>query len=266
MKILPMKTLQTFTLGVFMLLGSGFVVAQSAMTSPSASLSSEQVKQVQQIVHDYLVSNPQILVEVSTALQQQEMTKAQEKARTLIATNAKALFNNVTDPVVGSADADATLVEFFDYQCPHCKSMTSFVGDLVQKDAKVRVVFKELPIFGGNSQFAAKAALASQKQGKYLAVHNALMKADNPLTNDKVLQVAKSAGVDTVKLQADMKEGAIDQQLKDNFTLAKAILQPSIGIIATPAFIASNRAGTKFAFIPGQTDAAGLQQAIAQVR
>lgn len=220
-----------------------------------------QTKEIEQIVHDYLVKNPQVLIEASQALQQQQMAQMQKTASKAITANIKDLFNNPASPVIGNPNGDVTVVEFMDYQCPHCKEMSPVLDTLVKGDSNLRVVFKELPIFGPTSEFAAKAALASQKQGKYAAFHVALMKDQNPLAKDEVLKIAKEVGLDIDKLSKDVSDPVIDQQLKDNYKLAQ-----QLGLVGTPAFVIANRQGTNTAFIPGSTSQQGLQQAIAQVR
>ena len=224
------------------------------------SFTPHQVSDIQKIVHDYLVNNPQVLVEVSQALQRQTEAQQQQYAQKAIKQNVKALFEDPASPVAGNPNGTVTLVEFFDYQCGHCKAMNEVIQDIVKKNENLRIVFKELPIFGSESQFAAKAALASVKQGKYYAFHDALLSAENPLTQDKVFQVAKSVGLDTDQLQKDMNDPAIQQQLASNFKLAQALR-----LVGTPTFVIGNKASTKFQFIPGATTPENLQSMIDQV-
>lgn len=239
---------------------AGAVISASAMAATSA-FSPEQTKQIEQIVHSYLVKNPQVLVEASQALQQQQMAKMQQAAVKGIAQNAKDIFNNPASPVVGNPQGNVSVVEFMDYQCPHCKDMEPIMNELIKGDPQLRVVYKELPIFGANSEYAAKAALASVKQGKFAAFHDALLNDKNPLTQDEVLKIAKSVGVDTAQMEKDMQDAVIGQQLKDNLKLAQAL-----NLMGTPAIIVANRDGSKNSFIPGTTSKADLLQLIAQMR
>lgn len=233
-----------------------------AITSAAANtFSPEQTKQIEQIIHSYLVKNPQVLVEASQALQQQQMAKMQQAAVKGITANAKDIFNNPASPVIGNPQGNVSIVEFMDYQCPHCKDMEPIMNELIKDDSQLRVIYKELPIFGANSEYAASAALASVKQGKFAALHNALLKDQNPLTQDEVLKVAKSVGVDTAQMEKDMKDPTIAQQLKDNLKLAQ-----SLNLMGTPAIIVANRDGSKNSFIPGTTTKADLQQLITQMR
>ncbi len=250
--------------GAFISLSAMAAPETPAQTAPSTTVTSftpEQIKDIQQIVHDYLVNNPQVLVEASQALQKQTESQEEAFAQKAIQQNTKSLFNDPASPVAGNPNGTVTVVEFFDYQCGHCKAMNSIVQGVVKKNANLRIVFKELPIFGDASQFAAKVALASVKQGKYYALHDALLSTDNPLTQAKVFQAAKSVGLNVEQLKKDMNSPAIQQQLRDNFKLAQAL-----HLIGTPTFVIGNKALTQFRFVPGATSAENLQSLIDQLK
>ncbi len=233
----------------------------------SSDFSAKQKEQIEQIVHDYLVNNPKILIEVSQKLQQQQeeqIKQLQHKAQKVIPSIAQPLLHDKESPVAGNPNGDVTIVEFFDYQCPHCKDMTAIVDDLVAKDGNVRVVYKQFPIFNDASKFAAEAALASAQQGKYQAFHDALMHADNPLSKEKILSIASSVGINTQQLQKDMQNPAIKKQLKENVKLAQ-----QLGVIGTPAFVianSNNPTQEQSRFLPGVTNEAIMQRLIQQVR
>jgi protein-disulfide isomerase len=241
------------------------VVPQPAhpISSPTSGLSQTQVKQIEKVVHDYLVQNPQVLVEASQAYQDQEAAKAKSKTQQALAKNAKALFNSPNSPTVGNLNGDVTVIEFLDYQCTHCREMSTVIASLIKADSNIRFVIKDLPIFGGSSKFAAKASVAAIKQGpeKYLAFHKGLLEVALPLTDAKVLDVAKAANLNTQQLQTDMKDKANDTQINDNFKLAQ-----DLGLLGTPAFIVANRKGTRFEYVPGTVSVDSLKQSIAKVR
>src|SRR5690606_23849156 len=103
----------------------------------------------------------------------------------------------------GNPKGSITVVEFFDYQCPHCVDMSPVLEEATKKNANVRVVYKEFPIRGPQSEFASRVALAANLQGKYLPVHNAILNANQPLTNDIILLLAKNAGAEIEKIKTD---------------------------------------------------------------
>lgn len=235
--------------------------AATPATANATQFTPEQTKQIEQIIHNYLVKNPQVLVEVSQSLQQQEMAKMQKVAGKAIEQNKADLFQNPASPVVGNTNGTVTLIEFMDYQCAHCKEMTPVIDALLKANSNLKIIYKELPIFGATSEYAAKAALASVKQGKYAQFHEALMQDQNPLNKDEVMKIAKTVGLDTDKLAKDMEDPAIAKQLQDNMKLAQAL-----GLMGTPAIIIGTPQGKNASFIPGTANQQNLQQLISQVK
>lgn len=232
-------------------------LADSKAVPAAPKFTQDQVKAIQGIVHDYLVKNPQVLVEASQALQAQQEKQMESAAVNAIKANKKALFDNPNSPSVGKKDAAVTLVEFFDYQCGHCRAMADIIEKITDNDKNLRVVFKELPIFGGNSKLASEAALAAMQQDKYYAFHNALFQASGPLSEFVIMKLAKKSGLDVKKLKADMKSAAVQAEIKANFTLAK-----SLKIMGTPTFVLANKDQTKFKFMPGATTKENLVKQI----
>jgi protein-disulfide isomerase len=231
--------------------------ATTTAPASTATFTPGQVNNIEKIVHDYLVQHPEVLVEASKALQQKMQEKQQKEAVSVISKNAQELFNDPNSPVVGNPNGSVTIVEFFDYQCGHCKEMSKTMQDLLTANKNVKLVLKELPIFGGNSQIAAKAALASVKQGKFYAFHKAMLGASNPLNKDKIFDTAKSVGLNIDQLKKDMESPEVAAQVKANFKLAQ-----TLHLAGTPAFILSNKANDQFKFVPGATSQQNLQQLI----
>ncbi len=197
-----------------------------------AAMDDAQRQAIEQVVRDYLMKNPEVIVEAIEELQKREKLAEDTRNRQALSSNRAALENSAADPVLGNPKGDVTLVEFFDYQCGYCKAVQADVQKLIKEDAKLRVVFKEFPILGPASVTAAKAALASREQGKYEAFHNALMAHRGQLDDDTILRLARSAGLDTDKLKKDMESPAVQQVIGANLALAQAL-----GIRGTPAFV-----------------------------
>jgi len=130
-------------------------------------------------------------------------------------------------PVGGNSDGDVTLVEFFDYNCSYCRQMAPMMTQAESADSRLRVVYKEFPILGPNSKFAAKAALAAHKQGKYLAFHKALFQVRGTVDPSKVTEVAATVRLDVDRLKADMEDPAIAALIEKNLALAQALPGPS---------------------------------------
>jgi protein-disulfide isomerase len=137
-------------------------------------------------------------------------------------------------PTVKPLNYDVTIVEYMDYQCPYCRTTHGPLKQLLAKDKKVRVIFRDLPIFGDASVRAALAAIASNYQGKYLAFHDALMEAPLPLTDAKIRAAADKAGVDWQQLEKD--KVAHSAEIEDLFQ-RNSEQADMLGLEGTPGFI-----------------------------
>jgi protein-disulfide isomerase len=241
-----------------------------SLTSPAAmaaedaasSMSATQKKEIEKVVHDYLVANPEVLLEASQALQQKQQKSMQQQAQSAIKENTDQLFQGKIT-VVGNPKGNVTIVEFFDYQCIHCKKMSPVINSLIKKDSDLRVVYKEFPIFGKSSELASKAALAAGMQGKYQAMHNALINIDKRLNDKVVMDSAKSLGLDMKKFKTDMNSKEVSEVLEANRALAE-----KLHLMGTPAFIIAStpqgqfKTGTEPSFIPGAASEESLQELI----
>ena len=226
------------------------------------SFNPTQTKSIETIVHDYLVNNPEVLVEASQALQQKQQQNVQQQAKAAISENAAQLFGGKL-AVAGNPKGNVTLVEFFDYQCIHCKKMSPIVAELIKKDNNLRVIYKEFPIFGESSETASKVALAAAMQGKYMQMHEALLKLESRLDDKLVMSTAKSVGLNMTTLQKDMDSKTVKDILAENRTLAE-----KMHLMGTPAFVVASTPAGQFdaksdpTFIPGAASEEALQDLI----
>ncbi len=127
--------------------------------------------------------------------------------------------------------------------------------ELLASDGKLRVAWKEFPILGPVSRFAARAAMAAGKQGRYLDFHLAVMGASEELTESSVMGIAERLGIDVERLRRDMEDPAIEGYLDETHRLAR-----DLGITGTPAFVIGDTV------VPGAVGAARLKELIADVR
>ena len=224
-----------FKLTSMMAAGSALALTACADNSAPAAADREAMEQV---VREYILDNPEIIEEVLIKLAAKQKAAASAEAQQAIVSNFDAIYNNPGDYSIGPADAEITVVEFFDYRCGWCKRSTDWIQALPKEyDGNVRVVFKELPIFGGISETASLAALAAGKQGKYTEFHMALMaiKNNNDLTDAKLDEVAEEVGISVQKMRADMRSMDIQKKLADSKQLAR-----TLGVEATPSFFMGN--------------------------
>jgi protein-disulfide isomerase len=214
--------------------------APGVVDAPSASLDE---KKIVAVVHDYLTKNPEILVEMTNELDKRQQEQQAEQQQKVISDNAEALFRSPLAYFTGNPDGDVTVVEFFDYNCGFCKRALPDLVKLVDSDGKVKVVFKELPIFGEESEGAAKVALAAGKQGKYFEMHQKLFSEPGKADKDKGLRIAAELGLDVPRLEKDMEDPSIQQALDEAKDLAQ-----KLGLQGTPLYLIGDR------IVPGAPD------------
>lgn len=169
--------------------------------------------------------------------------QAQDHSPAQIAAIKNAVFNGPGLPVIGNPKGDVTLVEFSDYNCGFCRKAMPEVAKFLDSDPGIRLVIHEIPIFGEDSRYAAMAALASQKQGKYPEFHSALMQIRGKAEKASVLRAARGVGLDVAQLERDMQAPEITARIDSSLELAD-----EIGVAGTPSFIAGNRA--VFGYLP----------------
>ena len=206
--------------------------------SPSAAESGHDTfskVEFEKRVRDYLLANPEVILEALQALEARRMAEEQSDGARMIAQNSAALFQSPDSPVAGNVTGNVTIVEFFDYNCPYCRSVAQTLNRVIESDGYIRVVFKEFPILGPNSVFAARVALAANAQGRYADFHDRLMSLKGQADEASVFRAASELGLDLKKLEADMKDPLIDAEIRRNEVLAK-----SLRINGTPAFVIGN--------------------------
>lgn len=217
---------------VFLLLPVPLLAAPS---TNAKAVSPEQRKSIESIVHDYLISNPAVIREAIEALQKQDEELQQQQAALKFQQHAAELYQDPASPLGGNPNGDVTVVEFFDYQCGYCKKVAPAVEALIARDPNVRVVYKEFAILGQPSVDAARAALAAQRQGKFIEYHRALLGTD-AVDDNTFKSIAEKLGLDYDAMQKDMADPALQAILDKNFALAR-----ELDITGTPAFVIGDR-------------------------
>lgn len=191
--------------------------------------SGEQKKEIETIVHDYLIENPSVLIEVAKKLQDEQKAGLEKKTLEAIQEHHQALFygNGV---VAGNPNGTINVVEFLDYQCGYCKKSQPVVEKLLEKYPEIRLIERPVAVQGEGSIFAARGAIAAEKQGKFLEFHKALLKETNPLSESLVLEIAKNNGLDLDRFKKEMEEAAV--VIEENHILFQAL-----NAFGTPTFI-----------------------------
>ncbi|WP_243614765.1 MULTISPECIES: DsbA family protein [Rhodobacterales] len=210
---------------------------------------------VKELVLETIRENPGIVMEAVAILEQQQAAAA-DVARADVLTNQRNLLElDPNAPVLGNLDGDVTVVEFFDYNCPYCRRAMDVVQGLLDEDPDVRLVYREWPILGEGSVFAAKAALAAREQGKYEAFHWALMSMNGRAEEASVMRVAAEVGLDVDQLRRDMEAPEIQEHLVTSMNLAQ-----SLGFNGTPSFVVGEE------LVPGFVEQSELVEVVEAAR
>lgn len=176
-----------------------------------------------QSVRDYLLENPEILPEAMDVLRAREAAK-------VVSANRTALETPFAGAWAGAADGDVVLVEFFDYACGYCRKSNADVDRLLREDPKLKVVWREWPVLGPDSEAAARASLAAAQAGRFKAFHDALFASGKP-SADAVGKARAAVG-----LTADLPAAAADPELARNFQLAR-----HLEATGTPTFVVGDQ-------------------------
>lgn len=238
-----------------------FAQAQPAPTpapAPAAAAAGPVTRdQIPGLVREAIMNDPEIIKDAIQKLREKAEADAKKQAMEGLTRNKDALYNDASAPVAGSSNPDVTIIEFFDYNCGHCRNVFATVNSLIEQDPKVRVIFKEFPIFGGDSDSAARAGLAvhSMSKDKYFKFHAGLMTYKGTINSKAVNEVAKKLGINTDKLKAEMAKEEITKILENNHMVGQ-----DIGIRGTPAFIVGDE------LIPGEIPLEALKEKIAKLR
>lgn len=248
-----MSSLFRFT-GSAMFIQALLLLAAPPSFAESTAPADPALKQaVEQMIEQYIRAHPEVIEQSLQALEAKREAEEKARQKVAMATHQHDLLNDPSSPVSGNPSGDVTVVEFFDYRCGYCKRVAGAVTQLQKDDARVRVVYKDLPILGEASELAAKAALASRAQGKHQAFHEALLASKGDMTKDTILAVAGEVGLDAKRLEAEMANPEWNTIIERNRALAK-----DLGISGTPGFIVGKE------LVPGALDLNGLKELIAR--
>ena len=153
-----------------------------------------------------------------------------------VALHAEEVFRSPDSFVAGNPEGDVSIVAFFDYNCPYCREGAPALSKLVAADGKLRLVLKELPVLGPDSEAVARIAQAAIAQGKYFELYERLIAEPGRATKDKALRIASDLGLDTARLEKDMADPAVDAAIAANKRLADRL-----GVKGVPFYLVGDR-------------------------
>lgn len=238
-----------------------FIVTSILLAAPPAFAESPTIPDpalqhtIENVIEQYIRAHPEVIEQSLQALEAKREAAENARVKQALVTRQQDLLHDPASPVSGNLNGDVTLVEFFDYRCGFCKRVAGAVTQLQKDDARVRVVYKDLPILGEASELAAKAALASRAQGKHQTFHEALLAMKDEMTREQILRIATKVGLDAARLDRDMSNPEWQTVIDRNRALAR-----DLGISGTPGFIAGSE------LQPGALDLNGLKELVARAR
>jgi protein-disulfide isomerase len=203
--------------------------------------SPEQRSEIEKVIRDYLLRNPEILQEVIQEMERRQVQADAEKHREAIKEHAEAIFNSKRQVVIGNPQGNVTMVEFFDYNCGFCRKALADKIELMKADPNLRVVLKEFPVLGEGSTQAAQVAIAVRMQDKtggkkYFEFHQKMFASRGQVDKARALAVVREIGFDAARAERDMNSDEVRLTLEEDFKLAEAL-----GINGTPTYVFSGQ-------------------------
>lgn len=215
-----------------------------------------EVKKTEKIIHEYLLNNPEVIVQAMEVLQQRKKHEMEIKASQYIQDHQSEVNNPTTSPILGNSSGNIMIAAFYDYNCIYCKKGDKFINQLIKLDSNVKVFLKPFPILGDNSYFAASIALAVYKTAplKFKNVHDSLIEM-KPISNAAVEKLLIDNNLDPASIIDAANQEEVKTILEQNTQLAR-----NLKIQGVPAYVINGR------LIPGMMDLEQLQRVIAEVR
>lgn len=219
------------------MLALGFAAGSGRTELAANAMAGEQHQgrpEIEAVVRDYLLANPELLTEMQASLELREREQQRIDQVDTIASSAEEIFNSAYDGVIGNPQASVTVVEFFDYNCGFCKRAYDDMEAMVEADDDLRFVLKEFPILGPDSQRAHVVSMAFRALApeKYGAFHRELLLGGGRADEAAAIRAALAQGVDEAALREEMKNPAITEAFGKTYELANRL-----SITGTPSYV-----------------------------
>lgn len=237
-------------------LAAGALLAIGATTPLVANeFSGQQRSEIEKVVHDYLISNPEVIKDAIDELGKREKVAEAATREKAVSQHGDKIVNSANQAVVGNPNGDVTLVEFFDYNCGYCKQSLNSVAKLIEADPKLRVVLKDFPVLGQESVEVAQVATAARMQldsRKFWDFHRKLLSTRGHVGKQQALAAAREVGADMARIEKDMSSAETKAALKEVASLAD-----ELRFDGTPAWVIGKEAiigGVPYAQLKAKID------------
>jgi protein-disulfide isomerase len=202
---------------------------------------------IERIVRDYILEHPEIIPEAIKRLQDREVAKVLDSSRQEFETPFGGAW-------AGAEDGDVVLVEFFDYACPYCRSSVADVDRLLKEDKRLKVVWRDFPVLGPQSEEAAMASLSAARQNRYQAFYGAMFDAGRP-SRAAMIKAVRAARLDEGRTGRDLGSSELKAEIAKNLDLGR-----TLGLTGTPSYMIGDR------ILSGAVGYDELKQAVAEAR
>ena len=229
------------------LAGVGGILIGGGAVALMAGGGSSNREEVETIVREYVLENPEIIPEAMQRLQQNESSK-------VVKANRAAIETPFAGAWAGAADGDVVLVEFFDYACGYCRKSNEDVERLLKEDPKLKVVWRDWPVLGRESEVAAQASLAAARNGRFRDYYTHLFASGRP-SERSIAEAQQAAGLSPELVRQVAASPEARSEIAKNHELATAL-----GASGTPTFIVGDQV------LQGAVGYEALKKAIAEAR
>ncbi len=216
----------------------------------------DEIEKSELIIKEYLLNNPEVIVQALEGLQQRKMQEIESKISKVVQENKNEIESAATSPVIGNPNGDIIIASFYDYNCGYCKKGDAFVEQLIKLDPNVKLVLKAFPIMGEDSKFAALASLAVYQVApdKFASIHRSLMEM-RPVTKQAVEKLLADNMLDMKLIEQEMQNEVIQKSLDRNIKLAS-----ELKIQGVPAYVINGK------LVPGMVDLDQLKAIVVEIR
>lgn len=199
----------------------------------AASFTPDQVKDIQVVIKEYLMSNPEMIENAITVLQKRKQDALDQKRKTAVAENKDLLMRDPTDFFLGNPHGTKVIVAFLDPFCGHCRAFHPTMDEAIKANPDLKIIVKNIPILGTPSVVAVRTMLAAKEQNLYQPVVDLILKEDpQTLLEDFPKAFGAVKGLDLEKLKKDLTSPAVEAYLNKMQNEAE-----KIQLEATPTLI-----------------------------
>ena len=212
----------------------------AALATPAAAFDPANMTEAEraafgEAVRDYIMQNPEVLIESLNAMEAQRLANEAQNDKQLVAANSAEIFEDGHSWVGGNPDGDLTIVEFIDYRCGYCRRVAPEVDEVVARDGNIKLILKEFPILGQESDLASRYAIAVKQLAggdAYKKVHDKLYEMRGSVTIESLNAISQDLGLDAEAIVQRMNTEEVSAEIRKNRQLAE-----KMQIMGTPTFV-----------------------------